>query len=163
MKFPKDRVAAQTMQRTPVNPWFSTINPNFRNLKEYYDNLISTQVRDAWVGPPRFGTIAATTTAAPVVISITGYRFVALALVGMSDLPDFILVTIRDLSTGNTMMNNPISLRNLVGTGATPDVLNVPRIFENGTRLEFTLQNSNTGSDSSFSEIAFHGIRMQVV
>lgn len=162
LKFPRNRVEAQTAIRPPMNPWYSTINPDFRDLRAYYDALLQARQSDRWVGPPRFGTIAAGATATPVQVKITGYQFMIDSIIGTSDLPDWILVTIRDLSTGQALMNNPISITNLCGSGGQPAIQFVPRILENGSTLEFTLQNSHASTDSDYSEIAFHGVRKQV-
>lgn len=142
----------------PLNPYFSSILPRFGDLVKYYADLWKSGYSDWWIGV-RFGSIAAGATASPLTIRVSGYRFLALALVGVSDLPDFVLVKMTEAQPSNPLMNDFVSVRNLTGDGSRPNLLFVPRILEYNQSILVEAKNVHSTTVSQYTEVVLRGIR----
>lgn len=142
----------------PLNPYFSSILPRFGDLVKYYSDLWKSGYSDWWIGV-RFSSIAAGATASPLTIRVSGYRFLALAIVGVSDLPDHVLVKLTEAQPSNPLMNDFVSVRNLAGDGSRPNLLFVPRILEYNQSILVEAKNVHASSTSQYTEIILRGIR----
>lgn len=142
----------------PLNPYFSSILPRFGDLVKYYADLWKSGYSDWWIGV-RFGVIAAGSTASPLVIRVSGYRFLALAIVGVSDLPDHVLVKLTEAQPSNPLMNDFVSVRNLTGDGSRPNLLFVPRVLEYNQSISVEAKNVHATTASQYTEIILRGIR----
>lgn len=152
-----ERAIVQTRQ-PPLNPYFSTILPNFGDLVSYYARLWRAGYTDWWIGV-RFGTIAAGQTATPLTIRVAGYRFLALAIVGVSDLPDHVLIKLTEAQPNEPLMNDFVSVRNLAGDGSRPNLLFVPRVLEYNQAIIVEAKNVHASTASAYTEIVLRGVR----
>jgi hypothetical protein len=141
-----------------LNPYFSTVLPRFGDLVKYYAALWKSGYTDWWIGV-RFGQIAANTTASPLTIRVSGYRFLALAIVGVSDLPNHVLVKLTEAQPSNPLMNDFLSVRNLAGDGSRPNLLFVPRVLEFNQSIIVEAKNVHSTTASNYTEIVLRGVR----
>lgn len=155
---PQAEAAIRQMRQPPLNPYFSTVLPNFGDLISYYARLWRAGYTDWWIGV-RFGAIAAGQSATPLVIRVAGYRFLALAIVGVSDLPDYVLIRMTEAQPNEPLMNDFISVRNLAGDGSRPNLLFVPRVLEYNQAIIVEAKNTHATSTSNYTEIVLRGVR----
>lgn len=90
---------------------------------------------------------------------MSGYRFLALAIVGVSDLPNHVLVKLTEAQPSNPLMNDFLSVRNLAGDGSRPNLLFVPRVLEFNQSIIVEAKNVHSTTASNYTEIVLRGVR----
>lgn len=68
-------------------------------------------------------------------------------------------LTIKDATTGRDIMNAPVPLRNIAGTGEIPFILPVEKYFGARSQITCTFYNVSGGTTYSSVKITFSGIK----
>jgi hypothetical protein len=132
--------------------------PTVDDIFEYYQRLLKEGEIDYWL-PVRFQTIAAGATATPLTIRVTGgFRFTWLALVGTCDLSSYVRIKLTDNQPGQPLMNDFVSVANLVGTGAQPALLFSKRVLESNQTITVEAKNVHGSTDANVVEIVLRGV-----
>lgn len=68
-------------------------------------------------------------------------------------------ITIKDVSTGRDLMNAPVPIRNIFGTGEIPFILPVEKFF--GARSQISVNVSNVSASTTYTALylSFIGIK----
>lgn len=76
-----------------------------------------------------------------------------------ADLKPAVYITIVDTISQRPLMNNPVPIGNLFGTGQLPFILPIRKLFFSKATVKLTLQNFSDNSTYSQLDLSFIGIK----